>query len=301
MSSSTCSIYPFKTFRILPAYGPNNARILWSMDSPIFNSSSCVLKLQKSKDGYTDWFDLDMTDPITGEIIGLDDGYYLDRKLGNYNQIVEWYYRAIVTINKTGKEYYTSAITYRHNLTDLEFGTIREILSLEYNNPDNIWMFLCRPTTVKNDPMNLDNLSSSINPLTGQVIGRATDDIGFGKTYGNEESAVKAFSKPILVQLTIKQNLYKQLDLETGHGTYDNTETQISSFSYPRFIKGDLLIDPINDQRYLFDQVLSVSEFKGIIPLTFIGKMTLLSRNDPMYKYQLPECAINYILNKKES
>ena len=296
---SICNIYPFDNFRILPAYGPNTARIIWSVSSPIFNKNSCTIKFQKSKDGYTDWFDLDMIDPINNTPITIDDGVYLDKKLGRYNQTVEWHYRAIVTENKSGKVHQTSAITYRHNLTDLEFGTIREILSLEYNNPDTIWMFLLRPTTVKNDPMNLENLSSVINPLTGQVIGRATDEEGFGKTYGNATSEIKAFSKPILVQLTIKQNSYKQLDLEGGHGSYDNTEAIISSFNYPKFIKGDLLIDPINDQRYLFDQVTAVSEFKGIIPLTFQGKMTLLSRNDPMYNYKLPECAIEYLLGKK--
>ena len=296
----SCNIFPFNTLKILPAYGPNTARIIWSIGSPIYNNNSCTLKIQKSKDGYTDWFDLDLLDKSNNKETTIEDGFYLDKKLGRYNQTVEWYYRLIVTENKTGRVHMTSPITYRYGLSNLEFGTIREILSLEYNNPDNIYMYLCRPMTVKADPMNLDNLSDVINPLTGQVIGSATDDIAYGKTYGNDTTAtVMAFSKPILVQIAIKQNTYNQIDLESGHGSYDNIGVQFSSFSYPRFIKGDLLIDPLNDRRYLFDQLISVSEFKGIIPLTFTGKMTQLSRNDPMYKYQLPECAIKYLLNNK--
>jgi hypothetical protein len=246
-----------------------------------------------------------MKDPVNPETnIGLEDGTYIDSKLGRYNQQVEWYYRAIITEKRTGKVHTTSPITYRHGLSALEFGNIREILNLEYTSPDSNPFFLLRPTTVKEDPMNLANLSEAINPLTGQVMGGMVDDIGLGKTYGNEDSIanrdIGPFSKPILVMLTIKQNKYEQKDLESGHGSVDNIQTQFSSFSYPRFKRGDLIIDPINDRRYLVDQILNVSEFKGIIPLTFEGIMTQLSRNDPMYQYQLPACAIEYALTWHE-
>ena len=302
---SSCQIFPFNHFHVLPAYGPNFARIVWTMSSPIYNNQSCTLQFQKSKDGYTNWFDLDMKDPVNpGATIGLEDGTYIDSKLGRYNQQVEWYYRAIITEKRTGKVHTTSPITYRHGLSALEFGNIREILNLEYSSPDSTPFFLCRPTTVKEDPMNLANLSEAINPLTGQVMGGMVDDIGLGKTYGNEDSIanrdIGPFSKPILVMLSIKQNKYEQKDLESGHGSVDNIQTQFSSFSYPRFKRGDLIIDPINDRRYLVDQILNVSEFKGIIPLTFEGIMTQLSRNDPMYQYQLPACAIEYALTWHE-
>lgn len=293
----SCNIFPFKTLVILPAYGPNVARILWSVGSPVYNKNSCSFQIQKSKDGFTNWFNLDLTDPATNTEVTIDDGSFLDNNLGRYNQQVEWYYRLVVTENNTKKIYSTDPITYRHNLTDLEFGNIKEILSLEYISPDNIPMFLCRPNTVKEDPMNLENISSSINPLTGQVMGGAVDDIGYGKTYGNATSPVSAFSKPALVYITILSNIYQQKDLENGHGSIDNIVTRFKTFAYPIFKKGDMLVDPINDRRYLFDQIEQISEFKGIIPLTFTGKMTQLSRNDPMYLYQLPQCAIDYILN----
>lgn len=293
-----CQIFPFNHFHVLPAYGPNIARIVWTMSSPIYNSNSCSLQFQKSKDGYTDWFDLDMTDPVNPDKnIGLDDGTYIDKKLGRYDQQVEWYYRAIINEKNTGKQHITSPITYRHGLSALEFGNIREILNLEYTSPDSVPFFLCRPSTVKADPMKLENLSEPINPLTGQVLGGMVDEVGLGKTYGNDTTAVVGpFSKPILVMLTIKANKYEQKDLESGHGSVDNIQTQFSSFSYPRFKRGDLLIDPINDRRFLFDQVLNVSEFKGLIPLTFEGIMTQLSRNDPMYNFKLPACAMEYAI-----
>ena len=294
-------IFPFSTFTILPAYGPNTARILWSMSSPAYNGISYTLQLQKSKDGYTDWFDLDMTDPLTGTAVTLNDGSYLDRNLGKENQRLEWHYRAIVTENVAGgKTYTTIAKTYRHNLTDLEFGTIREILDLEYKSPDDITMLLLKPKTHKANPMELTELSSNINPITGQVIGGAVNNVSYGKTYGNNTTGtIGAFEKPILVHVVIQQNVYQQKDLASGHGSIDNVMTAMKSFSYPRFDKGDLLIDPINDMRYLFDQIKEVNEFKGVIPITFTGLMTQISRNDPEYLYPVPECAIKYILEQK--
>ena len=301
-----CNIYPFTSIHILPAYGPNTARILWSISNPVFNNKSTTLIIQKSKDGYTNWFDINLLNPLTKTCVGIDDCFFLDKsgvedpKLGRYNQRVEWYYRFIVKVNKSNQVFTTDPITSRHNLTDLEFGTLREILNLEYTSPDAVDMLLFRPTTIKEDPMRLSELSSNINPLTGQVMGTAVDDVAYGKTYGNDTTAtVTAFSKPILVTVSIKQNVYKQVDLENGHGSTDNIVTQFTSCSYPMFKRGDLIVDPINDRRFLFDQVINVAEFKGVIPLTFTGQMTQLSRNDPMYKVPVDDCILSYFLKRE--
>ena len=293
MAVNTKTISPFKSIIILPSFGRNTATITWTLDDPAINDVTYNLKIEKSKDGYTDWFELDLEDPITGYKASIDDGYFIDSNLGYNTQVTEWHYRINLENKKTNKILRSNPTTYRHQLEPIEFGSLREVISQEFNSGDFIPMLLYRPLTNKENPMQLDKLSTVTNPLTGQVIGTATDLMSYGKTYK------QGYSKPILVYITPVQTQLKHVDLGSGHGTVDNKIMQFKTFAYPKFYRGDLIIDVISDTRYFFDNIISIEKFKGVIPMFFVGQMTQISRNDIAYKVPVSECAIEAIRNIK--
>ena len=290
----------FSSFTVVPAYGKNSALLRWKASTNVFNKNY-DFKILKSRDGYTDWYELPMTDEL-GNLTTLATGYYVDKALDSYNQIVEWHYQLRLTSKYIPTEIYCSDIvTYRHLLDNLEFGTIRELLRENILSPDGIEMFLCRAKSNMPDPLDTEHyynnieqsvLADTINPLTGQKSGTVVDYTSYGKAYKG------GFAEPILVSLTILSKDQKQIDSADGLKSSDLSTFQIHSANYPKFMKGDMLIDPLSDDRYLFNNVISFEEFKGIVPLFFTGTMTLLPRGSEEYKYPLPKCAIDYILNK---
>ncbi len=290
----------FKTFTVIPTYGKNSALLRWEISSNYLNNFN--LEIYKSRDGYTDWFKLSLTDTL-GNVTTPSTGYYKDSNLGSNNQKVEWYYQLRLVNPSTTVSYCSNAITYRHLLSNLEFGTVNEVLKQEYLSADNIDMFLCRPKSNTPDPLDLDNLNnqtattlaSTVNVLTGQQTGVVVDEVSYGKTYKG------GFSNPILVNIHIDKTVKIDADdVGSGNGTMDTEKIQFTSFSYPKFLKGDMIIDPITDRRFLFDRVESEDIFKGVIPLFFTGVMTELPRYSEEYKYELPACAITYIQNLKK-
>lgn len=286
---------PFKSITISPSFGLNTANITWELDNVLINSKTYSLSIQKSKDGYTDWFDLEMTDPITGYETTVDDKLYIDSDLKHPNQSIEWHYKIILKNKVTGDTLTSNPTTYRHSLTPLEFGTISAILRNEFLSPDNIPMLLYRPLTNSSNPLATNKISQSINIMTGQVMGTAVDNVGFGKTY------ISGYSLPIVVYITIMQKNILTKDLSSGHGSVDNELVAMKSFAYPILHKGDLIIDAITDKRYLFDSIIKINEFNGLIPITVEGSMTQLSRNDIQYKFPIPDCAKEIIRNIRKS
>lgn len=302
--SSTCTVNtksknPFKKISVLPSFRDNMATITWEFTDSIYNNYQ--IKIFKSRDGYTDWYECPLENKEFGIITTASDGFYWDTSYFNLGQTYEWHYKLQLIRNCVGVE--SQAITARHNLSTIEFATLRQILKLEYMSPDSIKMFLCRPLS---NPIKgiteTTKLAPTLNPMTGQKVGVVTDmdtsytpaedrNVGYGKTYNG------GFSKPILVYLNIKQDVKKFIDRPDGHGSIDNNIIAFKAPSYPRFIRGDMLVDPWTDNRYLFDDITSEEKFKGVIPMFFTGQMTLLSRNSEEYKYQLPECCYD-ILNK---
>lgn len=284
----------FNKINVLPSYGNNTALITWSISDPTFNDRNYDIIILKSKDGYTDWIELPREDDVTGYITMIADGYYYDTNFKSNNQSRNWYYQIILKDRRTNTCYKSKVVTHNHTLSNLEYGTVRQILQQDYLSPDNIPVFLLRPKTNTKSPLDLNKISSTINPLTGQIVGSETDEEGYGKVYKG------GFDAPILTYLSIKTFKQQQIDLPTGHGSKDNTLVLFQTYAYPRFARGDLIIDPVTDNRYLVDNITAEPKFKGIIPLFITGEMTLLSRNSIEYKYQLPECAINKIINKRK-
>lgn len=292
---NTKTTNPFKQIIVSPSFGLNTATITWEITDVLISAATYSLRIQKSKDGYTDWFDLEMIDPITGYETTVDDGLYIDSDLKHPNQTIEWHYKLILTNKVSGDTLTSNPTTYRHSLTPLEFGTIREILNNEYLSPDNIPMLLYRPLTNSQNPLATNKITTNINILTGQVIGNAVDNIGYGKTY------ISGYSAPLVVYISILQKVIASKDLSSGHGSIDSENIAMQSFAYPILQKGDLIIDAVTDKRYLFDKVSKINEFNGIMPITIEGTMTQLSRNDIQYKFPIPDCALDIIKNIRNS
>ena len=299
------TINPFKHIKVLPTYRDNMCMLTWDLHNPNVYANH-TLKILKSRDGYTDWHECDLTNPkLAGYgTTTVNDGYYYDTEFYNLGQTFDWHYK--LQLIKDCKCYESAPVAARHSLSATEFATVRQILKLDMMSPDNISMFLCRPLS---NPVKgiseTKKLSPTINPMTGQVIGTEGDfdtsynpetekNVGYGKTYDG------GFSRPILVKLTINQNDAKTIDRPDGHGTIDNNKITFKCAMYPRFLRGDMIIDPVTDDRYLFDEIINEEKFKGVIPLFFTGQMTLLSRNAEEYKYQLPDCCYEILNYKNE-
>lgn len=283
-----CDTLPFTNIKIVPAYGNKTCAISWSLASK-YNSDKYAVNVWKSRDGYTDWYKLNEQplDAVLG--LGYDkDKVVVDTAFINKNQVFNWHYKlellraTTVNGNITYKSVvFTPPVGIYVSLNSDEYATLRSMLENECLTKDNTDVFILRPKGLSGQsiysPTN-DRNPKTVDYLTQEQSGVSTDNDSYAQTF------ICGYSNPILTQISIQQIQNTHVDDPQGQGTTTKKQMVFQGFSYPRLIKGDVIVIPETDERYTFESYQSESLFKGVFPFTFVGIANLLPRNDMAYK-----------------
>lgn len=290
---------PFSNIKLTPSYGCRTCAITWNLSSA-YNNDKYAVNIYKSRDGYTDWFKLNDTpiDAILG--LGFDKTKTVkDASFINKGQMINWHYKLelVKRILVGGEEEAftsvacTPAFGIYLSLDEAEYSTLRSMLENETLSKDTIKAYILRPKGTKGRSIYNPDVerANNIDYLSQQQTGISTDLSGFG------QPMLCGYSNPILTEITIKTVQNTHTDDPNGQGTTTSKQIVFDGLSYPRLIKGDLIIIPETDERYAFDTYQSESLFKGIFPFKFTGVATLLPRNQIEYKINvndLQSCCI---------
>ena len=293
--SSSCNIKPFTSVNVLPSYGDRTCVISWIL-SPIYNTSGLYyVNVYKSRDGYTDWYKIN-PEPIDASLgTVFDKKIFVDKNLANNTQQFVWNYRLElvkkIILNPTSTNPTvrydligsTQAFGPHLSLDEAEFSTLRSMLENEILSHDNVNAFLLRPKGTEGksiyDPT--VNRSETMDYLTQEQWGSSMDVESKG------QQIICGFSNPILISITLNQIVNTHTDDPSGQGTTVSKEVAFTSYSFPRFIKGDVIVLPDTDERFVFENYTNEYLFKGLFPFKFDGKMRLIPRNQMEYKLSL--------------
>jgi hypothetical protein len=286
-----CPTLPFSNIKITPSYGSKTCSITWTLASK-YNSEKYAVNLYKSRDGYTDWFKLNKT-PIEATLgLGFDKKTLTDIQFKNKGQVINWHYKLelvqVYIVNGNEISYkpiiQTPPFGIYCSLNSAEYSTLRSMLENETLTQDNINVYILRPKGLSGKSIySLTNNRNykTVDYLTQEHSGVSTDDESYGQTI------LCGYSNPIATEISIQTIQNKHTDDPNGQGTLTSKQIVFEGFSYPRLVKGDIIVIPETDERYVFEQYQSENLFKGVIPFTYIGIAKLLPRNDMAYKFNL--------------
>lgn len=279
MANSLLNENIFSNIKILPAYGFNSCVISWHLNPRYVLSNSVALSyfvnVQKSRDGYTDWFNANISpiDPLQSS--------FVDKHFINKNQRFNWHYR-LVLMNGNNTVYCTQPIGIFHTLDQGEFSTLRSMIENEILQKDSVNCLLLRPKGLSGQKyMDLNQDTPNYDQITGEQIGVSTDTSAYGEIFKS------GFSLPILIQISLDAIATQHVDNSQGQGSDIHRIVSISGCSYPMPMRGDMIVITETDERYFFDQITSESLFKGLFPFTYKGTMRLIPRNQVQYKIPL--------------
>ena len=301
--SSTVNTPVFTNIAVLPSYGWNACVLSWVINSNYTNPNKFGVNLWCSRDGLTDWH-LVNTTPISPLINSYGDSrkaIYEDKPVHckHWNQTINWHYKLeLVGIQYSGATPLYNSICFSpsvgafHTLNQAEFSTLRSMIENEILQKDSVEVFILRPKGLEGDKQLTETKQTpTIDFLTGEQSGVSTDTEAYGQAF------LGGYSTPIKAQLIFDNVATRQTDDQQGHGTTVNKVVNITGYSFPRLIRGDMIVVPQTDERYFFNEYSNEFLFKGIYPFKFQGQMQLIPRNQVEYKIKVRDleecCALN--------
>lgn len=296
---SGSSTAPISNIIVLPSYGFNTCVITWSLDRQYLNSNLYGLNIYKSRDGHTDWFKINtaLISPVESSF-NVSKTTYADTNFVNRNQVINWHYSIeLVGISYQNNSllettiYQSGPVGIFYSLNEAEYSTLRTMIQNEVLQADDVQVYLLRPKGLEgSDIMNPTKPTPTVDFLTQEQSGVSTDTSSYGQTF------LEGYSNPILTQIDIQGIQTKQIDDQQGNGTKVVKIANIEGFSYPRLVRGDMIVLPKTDERYFFNEYTQETFFKSIYPFRYSGTMQLIPRNQVEYKIPLRElerCCIN--------
>lgn len=249
----------FHSINVYPAYGAMSARIAWRM---LPGHESGRFLVYKSDDGVSDW----------KQIGTVDNGQeFLDPNLLANNKLSEAYYRVIQQAN--GRRSDSDIVGTFGQVSRQEFCAARYIMDLEFKHLRQFgvsYLFKLRSGAAK-CPVCTD-------PATGQKLATSLCESCYGTGVdGGYHPAIKTHARIRAVATRAK------VDRPDGAGTDEPVNTRLRMLAFPMLDKGDLVVMPASDQRYLVD-VIDYSLVGGKIPVVAEVTTQLLRRTDVRYR-----------------
>lgn len=258
----------FRHVHILPAYSSKTAVVQWEVDPSIKDAEFYIYKKQ---DGGQAWKLLNDA-PIYGQV-------YLDTDFYSSNKIDVPHYR-ILAIHG-GKEYESDQIALYSHLRRREFGIIKKIIMTKFLQAKHDGIPVLYYPAIKSGLVSLN-----IDPVTGmRQASSCSGENEENKDYGTYYQGGYCAPFITLVRL-LGSKLQRQTLTEVG--TWDESTQNIEILPYPPVRVGDMIVDVSTDKRYLINENIKPSEFKGI-PVSYTTSMSLQPRNADCYQVPIPD------------
>lgn len=257
----------FRHIHILPSYHSKTAVIQWDVDPAIKDAEFYVYKKQ---DGGQQWQLLN-EEPIYGNI-------YLDTNFYSTNKLDVPHYKILAI--EGDNEYESEQIAVYSHLRRREFGIIKKIIMTKFLQAKHDGIPVLYYPAIKNGKVSLN-----IDPTTGQRISSdCSDSSEEYKDYGTYYEG--GYCTPFITYIRLLGSKLQRSNL-TEIGTWDETTQNIEILPYPPVRAGDMIVDVSTDKRYIVNESIKPSEFKGI-PVSYHTSISLQQKNSECYQVPIP-------------
>jgi hypothetical protein len=256
---------PFHDVYVLPSYGKKEALIKWSVP---FEYEQGTFIIQKSANGVTHW-----------DTIGSGPGLreFIDTDFVVPNKHRETHYRVI--IQHRGKRYDSSSVATFDKLAKQEYGLLNRMMideDIRMHRQGNGISVAILKQKVAGEPC------KCVDPKTEQSCGTTLcEDCYATGIKGGFDDAVFSYVEFQNQKSTLN---YQQ----NGMGTDDKEIAKIRIVAYPELRRGDIVVNPRTDQRYIVNNIEPM-KFKGIVPFVYHLDTSMLDRKDVRYKIPVPQ------------
>ena len=261
MSSPVVNIF------IKPHYGESKAIICWELSDDSFLDSNFII--QKSPDGYSNWETIHSAKNIT---------CFSDNFLNPDNIHDTTHYKVIVQYE--GRRYDSNPVGIFDQLHPAEFAALRRMINLEIatmaRGRKGFEFFVFKP-------LRQGTLSNSVDADTKQNVGLSLDDESFGNEYEG------GYDDPIQIWgMILESEPHMMKPDPKGSGFKVDLQNTLRVVSYPELHRGDLIVNPRTDDRYLVN-AFKRFKFRGLIPFVDHVDMSRIDRRDVKHKIKVPE------------
>jgi hypothetical protein len=258
---------PFVDIAIRPAYGKHKAVVTWKVQERFRLGDFYIYK---SETGNHDWELVSGEAPLKGT-------EWSDPKANS-----SAFYRLLLEFE--GESYDSPVVGMYDKLTKAEYRAVRKIMNIEYENMtrgrQGLRMLLFTPLTS-------GVLAPDVDPQTGQRYGTGVPEDPALDSYG--ERFVGGFAPPTITY--VKLSTMAQLTVadapDKSTTTYERAYTT-RMLAYPLPQRGDLLVHPETDKRYIIGEQTQAYYFRGVIPTAFDIPISELYHSDPRYRVPIP-------------
>ena len=257
---------PFVDLAVRPAYAQHRAVVTWKVQDQFQDGDFYVFK---SPDGNHEW-DIINEEPCHA-------GALSDPKVHD-----SAFYR--VLLEHKGVSYDSPIVGLYDKLTRAEYQAVRKMMNVEYNNMvrgrQGIRMLLFTP-------LKTGVLAPGTDPQTGQRFSTGLPDAPELDSFG--ELFVGGYASPVLTY--VKFSAMAQMTMSDDPEKMSTTiEREITGrmLSFPIPNRGDLLVHPETDNRYVLGESVTGYYFRGSVPMAFDMKLSFLYRTDPRYRVPVP-------------
>ena len=240
---------PTNSITVSPSYGQSNVIVRWQFTNATMARNPKVFVLRSLREG-AEW-DQRNEDPIEHE-----DFYYDKLEIPTEGRVL---YRLAVFYDD-GKRELTDVVGNYDTLNFREYGIVRQMLNdtvtIMNRFRSGIKVFVCKPRR--------------------------------GGVYDPQkttEGIVGGYATPMLTFMQPVQTSPRQNQDRPGK-TVRITQKQVIFPGFPDIYPGDMVVNPVTDERYLVDSA-EASKFRGIVPHRFACTITLLQRSDKRYNLQI--------------
>jgi hypothetical protein len=271
MPEGTAIFNPFVDVTVRPAYGAHTAVIAWKL-LPEFESGD--IYIFRSITGNRDWQEVN-TDPIRHVT------EFSDTRVDSADQFQPLYYRLL--LEKRDKSYDSPIVAPYGKLTPREYKHVRKIMNIEFQamtrGRQGLRVWLYTPLLTGTPAVGLDSETGQQFSLGG---GNPLTD-SFGQKFQG------GFTPPVLTYMKIiEQGPLAQEDMVGGESTSDRRDTKARLLAFPSVRRGDLVVQPDTDNRYVVGPEINIPSFQGIIPLAYEVTLKSLVHTDARYRVPVP-------------
>ncbi len=264
---------PFVHIAVRPAYGKNLSVVTWRMLSGFENAK---IYIYRSRSNTTQSWKLLNETALQGVT------YFSDQDVTVENFTYDYQYRLLALFE--GQEYDSVVVRAVDNLTPHEYNAVRKIMNTEYDwmtrGRQGIQVYLFTPLLEGKPVPGYDAVT---NQLFSTVAPKDPTQDGYGQRF------VGGYETPLVTYVKFKsfQPLLTK-DIETGEATDIIQKLTARFLAYPVINRADLIINPVNDERYVVGESVKSYSFRGTIPIAFDVELERLVRSDPRYRLPIP-------------
>lgn len=251
---------PFVAIWCQPSYAARHTQVEWTIPATYAGGAVYVYR---SLTGVAPWECLNASAPAA-----ITDNFR-DEELVVDNRVQVVHYRLMLEFGN--ERFGSEPINLLQKLTRSQYGAarfmmIRELEWMRKGNGIPAYHYLLSPGAL--DTIDSRTTQTALVPCPG--------------------SGLSGFTAGIPTWIRLEPTTVTVSDRPEGDGAVYSATTKARMLSWPRPVRGHVIVDPFSDDRYAVADTVYEYKWRGIVPIAYDVTLQLLGRQDDRYQLPVP-------------